>query len=365
MFVVRKLLSALEGAIPFTRYNPATNEVETSADGGATWTPNAGADPRVNPAYQVAPNEEPDPRCAAAEGMTLYIRQSVDAGIASATIVGVGNSVLGLLLFALPITWMYALIWAIAEALVTIGSAALITEFTEDVYDQLRCALYDNLNAEGQIDQAGLDAFQAEADAIEALVVGPVVHSCILGAGVVGFNNFGAKQADPEAECACGWCYYAPLDLDDGDFTPYVLSGTAGNYASASGWEAVNVSSWGGFDRTLLMGRFIFDFPITPTSIDLHYNWVVGTSSPLTEGLGVYVNDFATNLYSANQNFMTTGDDQTVNIATGIPEDITSLDVWLQPAIGAFAGSAVMTIVQMRGDGDPPTWLEDMGWLPC
>jgi len=210
MFVVRKKLSADEGAPPNTRYNPDTDTFETSVDGGTTWTENPGADPRVNPAYQMPPNTAPDVRCAAAAGMVEDVRRVIDAAITGGGVVGIGNILIAFLI--LPLGWVYLLIVAVAAALAGVTSFAWNAAFTEETYEGLLCLFFDQLDADGHIDQAGWDALLAQAyiDFADPNVGGGLELVFKLH-GVIGLNNAGSAYADPEADCSVcvppGTCY--------------------------------------------------------------------------------------------------------------------------------------------------------------
>lgn len=365
MLAIRKKLFPDEGAPPDTRVNPETGDVETTSDGGETWTPNPDADPRLNPAYQVPPNTEPDPKCAAAAGMVENVRRTLDNVSPGATIAGIATAALGFLLIP-GIGWMWAAMLIFAGAILAAGVIATQEAFTEEVYDWLLCAFYDQLDGDGRITEAGLETVidLAVAEQPDALVNG-YLRMLVNLHHFVGFNNAGVAYADAEATCPCGWCYAWFGADNDGGFVPYVLSGTAGTYVTATGWQSVDVSSWGGHDRTLLMGSFPFSTALDLDTIDIHYNFHKATSSADTEGVGVYVNDFANSLFSVTQAAADEGDDLSVNINSGIPSGITTLDIWMQPAIDAFGGEATLTIVQITGQGDPPTFLEAMGWVAC
>lgn len=207
MYIIRKRLFEREGAPPDTRYNPDTDTVETSTDGGVTWNPNTGADPRKNDAYLMPPNDAPDPKCAAAAGMVEYVRQAVQAGIDGTTIAGVGNVFLSILLVFLPISWLFALIAIAAEAVIAIGGAALSFAFSEGIYSQIQCIFLEFVEDDGRITAEGLENVELAVDAIGDTVVTTVFALMVQMAGHVGFSNAGVKFADPDAVCVCGNCY--------------------------------------------------------------------------------------------------------------------------------------------------------------
>jgi len=182
-------------------------------------------------------------------------------------------------------------------------------------------------------------------------------------------DAMGATTAVTEADCdACEntWCYVAYLTETDGGFIPQVLSGTAGDWTALSGWNASNVSAWAGYDRTLLMLSLEFDTPVQLDTIDVHYTFFNQTYSSLTEGVGLYANAFANSLWSQQQNATTEGYDLSINVDSGIiPQPADGIDLWFQPALGEFGGTARLVVVQLTGHEDKPTFLEALGWVEC
>jgi len=134
--------------------------------------------------------------------MLDYVQDVVNTVIDGTTIAGVGNALLAGVLVFLPVSWFFALIAAAAEALIAIGAAALSFAFTEGVYDQIRCILYNHVDTDGRLDEAALAAAQSDIDAqIADVTVSAVFALIVQMAGYVGVSNAGAKYADPEADC--------------------------------------------------------------------------------------------------------------------------------------------------------------------
>lgn len=359
MFLIRKRLTQDEGSPPDTRYNPDCDCVETSVDGGITWTENPGADPRSNPAYQMPPNESPDPRCAAAAGMVAYIRQFVDQGIAGGTGLGIANGIFALILIFIPISWFFALITAIASLLLDIGSAALAFSFTEEIYDDLLCIFYARIDEDGVLTDAALADVFADVAALGDTVVTAAFGLAVQPMGPVGMTNAGVKLADPDAECACGWCFNVDLTLSDGGFT----FTDAGEYSAGVGLIANDVVI--GVARTLLMGEFVFGEDVFIDTITIVYDYHKATSSAGTEGVAVYSDYFVTLLYSEEQDDANVGDDLHINIDAGIPQPVVGLSVFFQPAFNANGGSATIKAVNITGTGAAPAWFGDNGWDAC
>lgn len=215
MMVIRKRLSATEGDPPNTRYNPDTDIFETSVDGGTTWTPNPGADPRSNPAYLMPPVEGSNAQCAAAFGMTEGIREYVD-GIQSAssagTIATFGLSFMALAIPAIGTMWALALL--VADAINVIGVAIVVSAFTEEVYEQLLCIFFNNIDPDGRISAAQMADVQTAIDSdIGDSSVSAVTALFFSQWGFVGLTNNGFRLQDGSADCEdCGcpggtdWC---------------------------------------------------------------------------------------------------------------------------------------------------------------
>lgn len=208
MFVVRRQLRASEGAPPNTRVNPDTGNVETSTDGGATWTENPEADPRLQPAQQLPPNTAPDVKCAAAAGMVENVRK-----VMGAVGLGVGAGALATLLIGLllipGIGWIYLAMLLFAASATGATGIAMYAAFTDEVYDWLLCAFLDQLDADGRITDAGLDAVVTAARSeFPNPLVGDGLALTANYQHFVGFNNAGVVYADPDADCTCAedWC---------------------------------------------------------------------------------------------------------------------------------------------------------------
>jgi len=239
MNVIRKRLYPDEGAPPQTRYDPETDSVQTTSDGGITWTQNDGADPRKNTAYQMPPNTETNVKCAAAAGMVEDVTRVVNAGIVGGTVVGIGAILLALLV--LPIGWLYLLVLAVSGGLLTAGGTALAASFTQGVYDQLLCIFYNNIASDGSITGSQWTNVLTDVDSdIGDALVYSTLELVFKLHGAVGLSNAGTLYADGEADCSpcAGWTY-CWLDGDGlGDWvTPVALpddARSAGSYNSGT-----------------------------------------------------------------------------------------------------------------------------------
>lgn len=282
MFLIRKKLSATEGSPPDTRYNPDTDTVETSPDGGLTWNEDPASDPRSNPAFLLPLPVDPD-RCAAAAGVETAIRDFVNAVGFGAELVSVANAIMLLGVIFIPISWMWALALGIAALLIDIGFDELQAEFTESVYEKIRCAFYDTADAEGRWDDTAIaDTLAALAIDPGGLIVPAVVGFATQMLGSVGISNAGIKNADPEADCTCGWRAEFPVDSAAGVWALFGTSG--GEYTSGFHVTTVFVSGNPARPRRQVYISTAFD-SADITRIEMHF----------TATYGVLVSGFATN----------------------------------------------------------------------
>lgn len=213
MMVIRKRLSATEGDPPGKRYNPTTDEVESSPDGGTTWYPDPEADPRTNPAG-LLPALESEHNCDAAAGMVIRMQQFVTGVFGKTALIGIANTALLMLVAMIPgAGWLFGVALAIASVVVAAGSGVIALSFTETVWEQILCILYLNIGSDGQVTQAQLDTIQAEIEAQCGETVGIGSGLIFKAWGFVGLSNAGVLSADPEADCDdCGcpggtnWC---------------------------------------------------------------------------------------------------------------------------------------------------------------
>jgi len=276
MQVIRKRLSATEGAPPNTRYNPTCHCVETSSDGGLTWNENPGADPRINPAYNLPPSEFD--KCAVAAGMVNLIRSVVDLAIDIANIVSLANALIEAIGWLIPVTWMIDLFFEVAGALAFIGSTLLEAAFGDgEAYDQLLCAFFTNLPSNGVATDDTMTAIRAD---IVADIDDPTVTATFdvvrLLAGFVGFNNSGVADADPDADCTpCCDVWEACADLLESNFdmeAPTTAWGLNSSWSLGVGWEAgINLQRGfpGEYSSFLRLGRLMPDSTYTRIEIDL------------------------------------------------------------------------------------------------
>lgn len=321
MYVIRKRLSGDEGRPPGTRYNPDCSCVETTIDGGVTWTQNDGADPRVNPAYQLPPSE--DDSCAVAAGMVKLIHDVVDLAINIADVVSLANALVGALTRLIQISWMIDLFFEVAGVLAAIGSTLLEAAFGDGTaYDALLCSFSCNLPVDGVATDAILTAIRADiVTRIADSTVTATFDVVRLLAGVVGFNNSGVVDADPDADCsacACEWCrFYDPAhDLEASWFEALWWDSPLQNFVPAVGWQST--ASVG------LFCQYELESGVEASKGQLHFNLTGGTANCGFQG---FTDPFGAPDWT-EQIICFVGDDQTLEF------DLPSGSPYLQVFLG-------------------------------
>lgn len=224
--VVRDELNPGDVAPLNRRYNPTDNSVEILNPDG-TWTASSAADPRSSPAFQYAPPAADDPACQAAANMSRWLNDVIDQTL---TVIAEANDAAGLLtiLIALldilgPFAILIDLVLGLASVLFSAGATAIDAAFTNDVYDQLTCIFFCNVDPDGVVTPEALATIQASIDAQIGGLVATVLDAALFLTGNVGLTNAGAvgdAPADCDA-CACGWCYEWPdaASIASGYFT--------------------------------------------------------------------------------------------------------------------------------------------------
>lgn len=236
MEVVRKFLSPDEIDPPNTRYNPDCDCVETRASLTSPWVQDDAADPRHGTRYLLPPREGENVKCDAAEAMMQHFKAQVDAFLASVSIIQFVNSVLTLAALFIPgLGILSKVIFVVASELVTIGTIVIDAAMTEEVYDQIKCILYDNIGDDGQMSAAQLADVQT---AIDTQIGGTpnIVFDLFAGMwGEVGWSNAGAV-GEYEGNCDdCGWCVSYDFTVGEHDFAAEVPG--LGTWVSGEGWK--------------------------------------------------------------------------------------------------------------------------------
>jgi hypothetical protein len=186
--------------------------LETSIDGGITWTPAPGSDPRQT-AMLFPPLSGEDgatKRCKAAENITTIftgtMEQYADQLIAGADAAEIVAYILdaALLWFGVvaPLTAFAA---AIAIEVVREGANAIYAAFDNNVWNRFRCNLYCHMPDDGRLTAGNITGIKAQIDIDETGITNLMLKAEIDMWGVNGLTNMGRTGAGTGEDCGgCG-----------------------------------------------------------------------------------------------------------------------------------------------------------------
>lgn len=365
MQIVRKKLSATEVTPPNVRYNPDCDCVETTYDGGATWTPTPGADPRSSPAFRAPALSGGTAQCDAAANMVAGLQQLITADLQANTQAALASLLLGVALLFVPAAgWIADAFLLVADAIILLDQATIEAAFTEDVYDQLLCTFLDNIDADGQMSDEQLTAFLEAVFTDYDFTVYSVISSHSDGLGAVGWSNMGAlgHETGDCSSCAPEWCIINDCATDADGWTVEF----GGTYVGgADGWQPTDVVSGGTSYRDLEI-QLVLASPAHVTAISMIFDYTKGTfdgigynAAAIFAGLGT---PFVYDIIVDNAHIV-----DGVGLTLTLPLDNDIDQVYLElvssaNGFGVFDGAATLKSVEVHGTGDAPVIS---GWTAC
>lgn len=350
--IVRKKLTPDEISPPYLRYNGDCDCVQTTPDGGVTWTDTPGQDPRIAPGFLKPPNSSEDPRCNAAANMVAALRSFIALDISATSTWGLASGFAAIYILIFPVGVLIDLLIIIAGIIVGIGAVAIDEAFTEDVYDGLLCIFNDNIDADGQMSDAQLaDIYTAVASQFGG-VVETVFGAHSSGLGANGWSNIGATGTETgDCDSCAGWCLEINFAVSDGD--AYIIE--TGVWESGLGWRVAEWQPPPGDLVDLYIG-LMFNSSVHVTKYQLWWTKTDGggadnvLNSRLYDGGSLVVNN---DFYGSD----TIGTDKTA-LWEG---DWTADEARIGMNCGTTGGDGWIYRMRLVGDGDPPviTGFED------
>lgn len=370
--VIRGRLSEQDVIPSNLRYNPDTDTVQFSPDGGATWNDAEGQDPRRAPAFLKPARTEPDARCDAAANMVAWVKAFLDEIIADLEGIGTAGLIVSTALNAWSLLFEpLAIVDLIANVAATVGgfgSTLLDSAFTSETYDLMLCIFFCDIASDGQVSEEQFEQIQTDMASLNATA--QIVMALILGAqGRIGLSNAGAigDAVGDCDDCACGWCYeWDGSNSPAWEFFPSAgyTGGARGEFASGQ-WLSTDHTSYT-FSSEIMM-RIALDMPATVRSIEIDYTRTIGsfTANPSqTDAMiidspnGWYDGAVLATQVSAND----TAPTGAKWIWSGSQDVLTEITIWMFAAEsitdGAY-GSLTITRIKMRGDGDNPFGVDN------
>lgn len=245
--VIRKKLDPAEVSPANQRYNSGGDSVQTTNDGGVTWVDTPASDPRHSPAFSLPPLTGTDVPCHAAANMRRFFEDFIGTTLTALT---EGLDALALATTLISIVFggfglFIDLVIDLAAVLASAGDTAINAAFTPEVFDQLQCIFYCNVDSSGQVDAAALSNIEAQISSQIGGLVSVVMSACLFIMGEVGLSNSGVTTVNPSADCSgcdCGWC--VELDLTVSDYGMVAVPGYTG-CAWSAGIGAYNSGVYG------------------------------------------------------------------------------------------------------------------------
>jgi len=307
---IRKRLYTGEVSNPDLRYNEDTGEVEFTPDGGATWTPAPGQDPRSAPAFLMPPNAADDKRCQAAANIRAFVENLVDQVIAAIAVVSSATMLLTtmLLIFAPlgPFAVVISIMAVLAAFMFDTGTIILIGAFGGDTLSTFQCLVFCVLDENGYIDPVALDQLRSNVNEELNPIAAGVINLMFDVMGWVGISNAGTMgngSADCD-DCGCRCCVEYDFTISDYGFN-LLLDQPRGQYFPGEGWRAIDYApagirllqlqkDWSGFSLTKIT-MFYQGFVTGGGNIALQYpdGTVFFASMPPDGSEGITANVFS------------------------------------------------------------------------
>jgi len=205
------------------------NVLESSTDDGVTWSPMPlTADPRHGDTYRVPSYSGDNAQCNAAATAVRYIQESIDHFLAvvatGSTAIGASSTFLSMFSSVGGIPAVYGIAVGLATLIVDLGVIAVGDALTTDVYEQLICAMYCNMDVDGQLDADGMEQVYNFVNTEIGGIGGLVLNASLNGLGEVGVSNAGAVGGvtDDCSDCDCPDFHCWTVDGNEGHFSEYL-----------------------------------------------------------------------------------------------------------------------------------------------
>lgn len=198
------------------RYNPTTDTVEGSTDGGVTWTPAPEVDPRH--VTTSPPHITGNTKCDAAASMVRFISDTISSTTNGVSIGLTTTDLIALILGLLEVFGPYAVMVLAALAVLSIitaaGAEVVSAAMTSTVFDTLLCIFFCHVDDNGFLTADALSAVNGDIDTQIGGLAATILHALFLLTGEAGLNNAGAAGLDTDdcsgCDCAGPFCYSWP-----------------------------------------------------------------------------------------------------------------------------------------------------------
>lgn len=248
---------------------------QESDDDGETWHDAPTHDPR-NSIPRIPPIPSPESensQCAYADSVINHFKEGfvdiLEEGQTAEELLGFLTAIMEAIFGPLtgPIGWIIPAIFAISTAIVAIGVSAVAAAFTDDVWSELRCLIYNNINADGSFTKAQIDAIYAGIPG--GAIVEVVIRSWIAAIGATGMTNAAHLGLGSSSAICCPEC-----SADNWSIVNFSGVNVGAILSSGSNWIIVEGSSHPDFGTpwNAMIQTAGNDICCTPISIE----WLTG-----------------------------------------------------------------------------------------
>jgi len=250
------------------RYNATTDEVEYTNDGGTTWTPAPGQDPRL--VAQVPPPDTADPACDGAERIVEHYQDLVAAFLTGAS-GGVTSVVTAFLLLLFPaFALLIIIINLVVNGLLAIGAEDVADSFLGSEWDDFKCIVYNNIGADGFVTEAGFATIRSDVNAQIGGTAATVLNLLMDMTGYGGMNDAAGQRTETGDCSSCAtWCVV--YDFRDGTHgfaaQEFDVPGTPVGVLTSSGWETEYTFDTSFGFRSVNIGRDFSAFTLLTADI--------------------------------------------------------------------------------------------------
>lgn len=197
---------------PLTRYDSGCDCVQTSIDGGATWTDTPGADPREQ--SPLAPQTGVNSRCNSAASERKYLVRFSEVlqitGGTGVTATGLAYSILALLTeLSGPWAIIFDVIVGASLGLLSAGLTAINSALSDTNLDLLECILYCQLDSLNRLSDVGLTQIQAAVTAQIGGTDATIINLILALQGFGGINSAMALKLDTDDCSGCASCNWS------------------------------------------------------------------------------------------------------------------------------------------------------------
>jgi hypothetical protein len=209
--VIRTRLTSDDVVPPFTRYDGTPPVYQTSYDDGVTYYDTPSSDVRHAPFARFPPLAPYDnARCDAAARMTAQLKEAIHT---MCVVTDAAQAVTDLLeIIILPsglVGLLLDLFFTVCNWIIDNGQAVVLAAMTDAVYDDIECALFCFVAANGSITQTNLDSAWEKAKAEHPGTVATVIDEVRFIFTDNIFSNADVKRTETGTcdSCDCTWCY--------------------------------------------------------------------------------------------------------------------------------------------------------------